>query len=84
MVPLIDSYDSDLLMAFMVVLVVLPLIAFLSIELYLYKSVIKKITTQCASFKPDNRNENNEVPMGDFVDSVIDDSRRVNATICEM
>ena len=84
MVPLIDSYDHDLLVVFMSVLVVLPLMAFLIIEVYLYKSKIKKITTYCVPPKSDTTNDNNEVPMRDFVDSVIDDSRRVNATVCEM
>ena len=84
MVPLIDSYDPDLLLSFVFVLVILPLIPFLIMEIYLYKKTIKKITKYCVPPKPDTTNDNNEVPMRDFVDSVIDDSRRVNATICEM
>ena len=84
MVPLIDSYDRDLLVVFMLVLVVLPMISFLIMEVYLYKSKIKKITTYFVPAKPDTTHVNNEVPMGNFVDSVIDDTRRVNATICAM
>ena len=84
MVPLINSYDSDLLVVFLVLLVILPLIAFLIMKLYLYKNTIKKITTYFVLPKPAPTNDNNEVPMRDFVDSIIDDSRRVNATICEM
>ena len=84
MVPLIDSYDPDLLLSFMFVLVILPLIPFLIMEIYLYRRTVKKITKYCVPPKPDTTNDNNEVPMRDFVDSVIDDSRRVNATICEM
>ena len=35
--------------------------------------------------KLDTTNDNaNEIPMGDFVDSVIDDNSRRNAYICEM
>ena len=84
MVPLIDSYDPDLLLSFMFVLVILPLIPFLIMEIYLYKRTIKKITKYCVPTKPDTTNDNNEVPMRDFVESVIDDNRRMNATICEM
>ena len=85
MVPLIDSYDRDLLVTFMVMLVILPLIAFLTMELYLYKNAIKKITTYCKPPKPDtNHVINNDVPMRDFIDTVIDDSKRVNATVCTM
>jgi len=84
MVPLIDSYDPDLLLSFMFVLVILPLLPFLLMEIYLYKKAIRKITNYCSLPKPDTTNENNEVPIGEFVESVIDDSNRVNATICEM
>jgi len=84
MVPLIDSYGPYLLLSFVSVLVTLPLKPFLLMEIYLYKKAIKKITKYCSPPKPDNTNDNDEVPMRDFVDSVIDDSSRVNATICEM
>ena len=84
MVPLIDTYNKDLLVAFMFILVMLPLIAFLIMEIYLSKNRIKKITTYCVPPKLDTTTDNNEIPMRDFVDSVIDDSRRVNATICTM
>ena len=84
MVPLIDSYDPDLLLSFMFVLVILPLIPFLIMEIFLYKKTIKKFTKYCVPPKPDTTNDNNEVPMRDFVDSVIDYSKRVNAAICEM
>jgi len=84
MVPLIDSYDRDFLLTFMVVLVVVPLTTFLTMEIFLYKKAIMKITTYCVPPKPNTTHDNNEVPMRDIVDSVIDDSRRVNATICEM
>ena len=85
MVPLIDSNDPDLLLSFMFVLVILPLIPFLIMEIYLHKKTIKKIIKYCVPPKPDTTNDNNELPMREeFVDSVIDDSRRVNATIVEM
>ena len=83
MVPLIDSYDHDLLLAFMLILVILPLILFLIMEFYLYKKTIKKITAHCFPREPDTAT--NEVPMSEIIEnSVIDDSRRVNATICDM
>ena len=84
MVPLIDTYNKDVLVAFMFILIMLPLIAFLIMEIYLSKKRIKKITTCCVLPKPDTTIDRNEVPMRDFVDSVIDDNRRVNATICTM
>ncbi|XP_065895117.1 uncharacterized protein [Dysidea avara] len=84
MVPLIDSYDPNLLLSFIFVLVILPLISFLLMEIYLYKRKIKKIANCFVPPKHDTTNDNNEVPMRDFVDSIIDDSRRVNTTICEI
>jgi len=53
-------------------------------EIYLYKKTIKNTTKYCSLPRPDTTNDNNEVPMKDFVESVIDDSSRVNTTICEM
>ncbi|XP_065896048.1 probable outer membrane protein pmp20 [Dysidea avara] len=82
MIPLVDSSDSGLLLAF--TLVTLPLIAFLIMEIYLYKSTIKKITEHCMPSKPDTTNDHDEIPMRDFVDSVIDDDSRKNAYICEI
>jgi len=85
MVPLIDSYNSDLLLAFMFILAMLPLFPFLAMELYIYKNKIRKITTYCVPPKPDAiNNDNNEVPMRDFVDSAVDDSRRLDASMHEM
>jgi len=84
MVPLID-YNSNVLLAFIFVLVILPLLAFLLMEISLYKNAIKKIAKCCLSYKPDDfTSDNKEKPIRSFVDSVIDDTRRVNATICEM
>ena len=84
MIPLIDSFDPDLLLAFTIILVILPLVAFMMMEIYLYKSKIKKITEYFVSPKQDNTNDNDEIPMREFVDTVIDDNSRRNAYICEM
>ena len=84
MIPLVDTSDPDLLLAFTIILVILPLVAFLMMEIYLYKSKIKQITEHCIPPKPDNINDNNQIPMRDFVDSVIDDNSRRNAYVCDM
>jgi len=81
MVPLIDSYDPKLLLSFMFALVMLSLMPFLLMEIFLYRRKIKNITKYCSPLKTDTTNDNNKVSMKEFVDSVIDDSRRVNATI---
>ena len=83
MVPLviIDSFGHDVLITFVVILVILPLIAFTVMEIYLYRNAIKKVITYSVKPKPDTETE---IPMRDYIDSIIDDSRRTNATICEM
>ena len=54
-------------------------------EICIYKNAIRKFTdyVYCVPPKPDHdtTNDNNKVPMRD---SVIDDSRRANTTVCEM
>ncbi|XP_065895657.1 uncharacterized protein [Dysidea avara] len=84
MVPLIDSYDHDLLLSFILALVILPLLPFLIMEIYLYKQTIIKITKYCLPPRPDTINDNNEVPMRDFTGHDSDDIRRVNTTTCEI
>jgi len=65
MVPLIDAYNKDVLVAFMVILVILPLIAFLFMEIHLSSKRIKKINTCCVPPKPDTTTDSIEVPMRD-------------------
>ena len=87
MLPLVDKYDQDMLLSFTFILVLLPLLTFLMMEIYLYKRAIKHLARTFMSWllpKPDTTNDNNEIPMRDIVDSVIDDSCRENAYICEM
>ncbi|XP_065892258.1 uncharacterized protein [Dysidea avara] len=84
MLPLVDNFDQDLLLSFIFITILFPLGAFLMMEIYLYKGTIKKVTRTCIPPKPDTTIDNNEIPMRDFVDSVIDDSSRRNAYICEI
>ena len=84
MIPLIDSFDPDLLLVFTFIIVLLPLAAFGIIEIFIYRKLIKKITMYCKPPRPDSNDDSNEMCMTEFVDSVVDDSRRMNATICEM
>ena len=84
MLPLVDNFEQDLLLSFIFITILFPLGAFLMMEIYLYKGTIKKVTRTCIPPKPDTTIDNNEIPMRDFVDSVIDDSCRSNAYICEM
>jgi len=79
MVSLSDSYNPDLLLSFIVVIVILPSLPFVIMEIYLYKSTIKKITKYCLLPNPDTTNDNNEVPMRSSVGIAIDYSCRANA-----
>ena len=86
--PLFDDFDSPLVITIAFVLTILPLLKFLAMALYLHKDDLKKIITHF-SFKSESLNStnddvnNNEIPMREYY-IVIDDSKRKNATICDM
>jgi len=84
MLPLVDNINQDLLVSFILILILLPIGAFLMMEIYMYKRKIKEVVRNCISPKPDTNNDNNETPVNDFIDSVIDDTSRNNATVCAM
>jgi len=84
MLPLVDSFNQHLLLSFIFILVLLPIGAFLIMEIYLYKVKIKEIAKKCMPSKPETTNDSNEIPMRDFVDSVIDENSRRNAYICKV
>ena len=94
--PLVESFDnfsSNLLVGIMLVLVILPLLIFVAVSLMINKAKIKRLPGYCYTKCSQLRLRNyNEIPLNEteepsdeeeFV-NVIDDSRRVNATICEV
>ena len=83
-IPLINDFDSPIIITIAYILVILPLIIFIALTLFLHKDNLKKIIVHFTSKEesPSNSDvDNNEVPMRMF-DLVIDDSMRKNATIC--
>ncbi|XP_065893433.1 uncharacterized protein [Dysidea avara] len=80
----IDSLGTGVQTSVIIFLVVVPLVAFVAMELVLYKEDIKKILTH---FKPKpattDCNDNNVPPMND-IGLVIDDNMRKNATIVDI
>ncbi|XP_065890214.1 probable outer membrane protein pmp20 isoform X2 [Dysidea avara] len=82
MIALVDNFSQNLLLMITYVLVFLPLIAFISMELLINKGRIRKIVAYC---KPKSKtiDNNSDMPMND-IDTVIDDSMRKNATICDI
>ena len=86
--PLFDDFDSRLVITIAFVLIILPLLKFLAMALYLHKDDLKKIITHFTfkSEPPSSTNDdvnNNETPMREYY-IVVDDSKRKNATICDM
>ena len=89
--PLFEDFDSPLVITIAFVLVILPLISFITLVLFLYKDDLKKIVTRFTSWKNQTPNDNSNaditknIPLKEF-DQVIDDSVRDNAkvTICGM
>ena len=88
--PLLDDYDSTIVISITFVLAILPLIIFIVLTLFVHKEGLKKIMTHFTSKDqaPDNDNDtdiNNEISLREF-HIIIDDSARQNAkvTICGM
>ena len=86
--PLVDDFNSPLVITIAFALTILPLFKFLAMALYLHKDGLKKIIMHF-SFKSESPNStnddvnNNETPMKEF-NIVVDDSKRKNAIICDM
>ena len=85
--PLFDIFDSPLVITIAFVLIILPLLKFLTIIIFHNKDVLKKIITRFIfRDKPSNNNNEmytNKMPMKEF-DTIVDDSTRVNVTVCDM
>ena len=88
--PLLDDFDSPVVISVTFILVMLPLLIFIAFILLVHKNDLKKILTYfiIRSQTPNNNNNtdtSNNVPMKEF-DHIIDDNARNNATvtICDM
>ena len=88
--PLLDDFDSPLVISITFALVMLPLIIFIALTLFLHKDNLKKIVTHFISKgqTPNNNNDtdiSDETPLVEF-NIIIDDSARQKAkvTICDM
>ena len=91
--PLAESYnnfDSKLVVGITFILVILPFMIFIAMSLMINKEKLKKLPGYCY-FKCSQLyvKHYNEIPLNDIEESneyidVIDDSRRINATICDV
>ena len=88
--PLLDDYDSPVVITITFVLVMLPLIIFIALTLFLHKDNFRKIVKHFTSKDqvPNNNNDtdiSDETPLMEF-NIIIDDSARQKATvtICDM
>jgi len=81
-VPLVENFHPDLLLAVIITLVILPLITFAAIELIIHKKKVYSFVSYCKS-KPVTTSGDNNIPMRD-IGIIVDDQMRKNATICEM
>ena len=88
-----DNFDSSLVVVIMFVLVVLPSLVFITISLMLNKEKFEKLFAYCYSkylqLWQHNEIPSNEIPLivnegsSEFY-NIIDDSKRINATICDV
>ena len=82
-----DNFDSPFVITITLVLVILPLLIFIAMALFLHKDDFKRMIAYFTSKHelPNSSNDasNNEVPMKEF-HIIVDDSKRKNATICDV
>ena len=88
--PLLDDFDSPIVIIISFVLVILPVIILFVVTLFLHKDNLKKFVAHFSSKSqiPNNGNDadiSNETPMKEF-HLIIDDNARQKAkvTICDM
>ena len=82
---LLDDIDSPSVMTTVYALVVIPLLLFFGMIFFLHKDNLKKIIKYFTikHESPNSSNGVNEVLMREF-DLIVDDSMRINATICDI
>ena len=92
-VELFDDSDTTVFMGVTFVIVMLPLLIFITMSLMINKEKIKKFPSYCYTKCSQIQLRNyNEIPLEEVEESadeeeyvsVIDDSRRINATICDV
>jgi len=97
LVEFFDSFKTDLVVGIIFVIIILPSVIFTAMLLVINKRKVKKLLSKCSILKtflrgynpiplnkfPPNENEEESSDEEEFY-SVIDDSRRINATICDM
>ena len=91
--PLVESFDSfnsKLLVALTFIIVILPLLMFIAMSLMINKEKIEKLPGYCyIKCSQLHLNKYNVIPLHETSAenehvNIIDDSRRVNATICDV
>ena len=90
--PLVESFDSfnsKLLVALTFIIVILPLLIFIAMSLMINKEKIKKLPGYCYIKLQLHLNKYNVIPIHETSAenehvNIVDDSRRVNATICDV
>ena len=89
-VEFIDHSDTTVFMGITFVVVMLPLLIFITMSLMINKEKVKKFLSYCyTKCSQIHLLKYNQIPLEESADeeehvSVIDDSRRINASICDV
>ena len=93
LVEIVNNFDSNFVVGIALCLVILPLLIFIIMSITINKETIRKLPgycyTKCSQL---NSKDYNEIPLNEAEESseedeyvnIIDDSRRANATICDV
>ena len=93
LVEFTDGFDSTLVTGIAFTIVALPLVTFLDAKVLMNKVKIKRLISywyfRCSKFQLRLRNYN-EIPLDDTetppneIGMIVDDTRRKNATVCDV
>ena len=90
LVGFFNNFDANLLVGITFILLILPLLIFITMSLMINKEKIKKLPGYCnIKFTQLRSKRYHEIPLNETEEpeefiNIIDDSRRVNATICDV
>ena len=87
--PWLDDFTSLIVIIMAFILIILPLLNFTAMTLFLHKDDLKKTFIKfTAKFKLSNKSNNNSIEESETPQSkfhfITDDSKRKNATICDV
>ena len=89
LLPLVDNFDSNLLIGTSYFLILLPLMGLITLKLWIHRNNIRMIIVYVSTLKCKHSRNNDEIPLNDcetqlLKEVIIDDNMRRNAMIVDV